>query len=373
MFFDDKTTLRRVHKQIAVLSDAKDFLGVNKERKMLVLKWLNVFGYAERKLLIELANIDNSGSGGYRFIANLVKQDYIQPFKNEYYGKEVFMLDKRGLGELINEQIIGCDAKLPNKKKFIRSSRLVHDIGMQYAVLSELLIQNNKTKLIGIEKDFKCNNLMIDTMLTVGLFNSKKRMFKAKFAVEYERTEKSRRRIEYLLVEHIENIKKREYGVVTFYFNDLTKCKYYIKILIDKPRVWHKNKDGNLIQIGDQKYAISDEIAEKVFFKCVDATDSKNELFSSSLANVRAEKEPTMQAYVQDKRQAIQKKKDKRQELTEQIEEQLRPKIEQEITPRIKKQAQKELLEQLLYQFDELGAFSKGQFRKYLTGEWGLD
>lgn len=372
MFFGDKATLKEVHDHIAVLSDAKDFLGVNKERKLLVLKWLNVFGFAERKFLIELANIDNSGSGGYRFIANLAKQRYIQPFKNEYYGKEIFMLDKRGLGDLINEQCIGYDAKLPNKKKFIRSSRLAHDIGLQYVVLDTLLSQKNYTQLIGIDKDLRCNNLMIDTILTVSMAKEDK-VFKGRYAIEYEKTEKSRKRIEYLLVEHIENIKKGKYITTTFYFNDMTMCQYYLKILIDRPRIWHKNKDGKLIQFGNEKYAISADIAETLFFKCVDATDPKNKLFSSSLAAVGAEKEPIMRSYVQDKRDAIQEKKAKRQELTEQIEEQLRPKIEQEIAPRIKKQAQEELLEQLLYQFDELGAFSKGQFRKYLTGEWGLD
>lgn len=356
MFFGDKATLKEVHDHIAVLSDAKDFLGVNKERKLLVLKWLNVFGFAERKFLIELANIDNSGSGGYRFIANLAKQHYIQPFKNEYYGKEIFMLDKRGLGDLINEQCIGYDAKLPNKKKFIRSSRLAHDIGLQYVVLDTLLSQKTYTQLIGIDKDLRCNNLMIDTILTVSIAKEDK-VIKGRYAIEYEKTEKSRKRIEYLLVEHIENIKKGKYITTTFYFNDMTMCQYYLKILIDQPRIWHKNKDGKLIQFGNKKYAISADIAETLFFKCVDATDPKNKLFSSSLADVGAKKEPTMRSYVQDKRDAMEEIKAKKQEWIEQIEEGLREKLIAELTPKIEREVEQRLRAELESEYNKPKGF----------------
>lgn len=359
MFFGDKATLKEVHDHIALLSDAKDFLGVNKERKLLVLKWLNVFGYAERKFLIQLANIDNSG--GYRFIANLAKHNYIQPFKNEYYGKEVFMLGKRGLGELITEQWLDYDAKLPNKKKFIRSSRLPHDIGLQYVVLDTLLSQKTDTQLIGIDKDLRCNNLMIDAILTVGTANEDK-VAKGRYAIEYEKTEKSRKRIEYLLVEHIENMKKGKYITTTFYFNDMTMCQYYLKILIDQPRVWHKNKEGKLIQFGNEKYAISADIAKKLYFKCVDVANPGNKLFSSSLFKVMDEREPSMQSYVQGKRDAIKATKAKKQEVIEQIEDRLREKLIAELTPQI----EKEVEQRLRAEFESQYSKPKGFFGKIL-------
>lgn len=369
MFFGRKITLKEFFDEIEELSQAKDFLAVNAKRRELVAKWLYVFGYSDRKTLLKLTKTDKGKkSTGYNFIANLVDKGYIQLFRNKYHNTDLFMLGHKGLGILIECGFITPEqAQLPNKRKFIESSKVLHEIGVQESVLLTIHTTYKTANVIEIAKEQRFGSLMVDAKLVIENKDTGKQYTRV---VEYERTEKSRQRVEFFLVEHMKNISEYKYHQVFVFFSTETMYQYYQKVMVDKPKEWFKRKDGSFF--GGETYEPQGNTHENrlrfYYFQ-----ESKNKLTSSSLKDIIQDDKNPMHSYFNE----IERKKEKRreielereEELIEQIEEQLRPKIEQEIAYIIKKQAKEELLEQLLYQFDELGAFSKGQFRKYLTGE----
>ena len=337
MILGDKTTLRELHDHIATLSDAKDLLGVNIARRRLVVRWLYVFGYSSRETLLTLTNA--KGSTGYRFIADLIKHGYVQKFKNSFYSKDLLMLGKLGLGILLEDGIIDTDqAKLPNKRKFIDSSRVHHEIGLHKSLLAFLSGQNTKLKLIGISKEVRYKPLMIDVVLHFEVIESGDEV---KIAFEYERTEKSRQRIEYLLVEHMKNIQKDCYYTTIFSFDSKVLHDYYMKIMLVQPREWTKSKKGQLH--GGKPYQSTKSIRERLSFLLVDDVN-----FSiSDLEVVEQDKAHRLHSYLADIKR---KQKDDREvaeeaeyELREQIEDDLRPKLIEQLTPQLEKQIEKRL------------------------------
>lgn len=373
MFFGRKITLKEFFDEIKELSQAKDFLAVNAKRRELVAKWLYVFGYSDRKTLLKLTKTDKGKkSTGYNFIANLVDKGYIQLFRNKYHNTDLFMLGHKGLGILIECDFITPEqAQLPNKRKFIESSKVLHEIGLQESVLITLNAHYKVANVIEIAKEQRFGSLMVDAKLVIENKDTGEQYTRV---VEYERTEKSRQRVEFLLVEHMKNISENKYDQVFIFFSTETMYQYYQKVMLDKPKEWFKRKDGSFF--GGQPYEPQKSIyLNRLGFLYFDKSTEKTS-YSTIKDIIKNDKNP-MHSYfneiVRNNEERMEVELEREEELIERLEEQLRPKIEQEITPRIKKQAQEELLEQLLYQFDELGTFSKGQFRKYLTGEWGLD
>lgn len=373
MFLGKKITLKDFFSEIKELSNDKDFLAVNAKRRELVAKWLYVFGYSDRKTLLKLTKTDKGKkSTGYNFIANLVDKGYIQLFRNKYHNIDLFMLGHKGLGVLIECGFINSDqAQLPNKRKFIESSKVLHELGLQESVLITLYTTYKTANVIEITQEQRYGSLMVDAKLVI---ESKDTSEQCTRVVEYERTEKSRQRVEFLLVEHMKNISENKYDQVLFFFSTETMYQYYQKVMLDKPKEWFKRKDGSFF--GGKSYEPQNNIhLDRLSFHYFDKLTEK--LSSSNLKDIIKNDKNPMHSYFNEIKRKNEERREvaleREEELIEHLEEQLRPQIEQEIAPRIKKQAQEELLEQLLYQFDELGAFSKGQFRKYLTGEWGLD
>lgn len=373
MFFGRKITLKEFFDEIEELSQAKDFLAVNAKRRELVAKWLYVFGYSDRKTLLKLTKTDKSKkSTGYNFIANLVDKGYIQLFRNKYHNTDLFMLGHKGLGILIECGFITPEqTQLPNKRKFIESSKVLHEIGLQESVLITLNTTYKTANVIEIAKEQRFGSLMVDAKLVIESKDTGKQYTRV---VEYERTEKSRQRVEFLLVEHMKNISENKYDQVFVFFSTETMYKYYQKVMLDQPKEWFKKKDGSFF--GGHPYEPQKNIyLNRLRFFYFDKSTEKTS--SSTLKDIIKNDKNPMHSYFNEIERKSEKRREvaleQKQELTEQLEEQLRPKIEQEIATRIKKQAQDELLEQLLQRFDELGAFSKGQFRRYLTGEWDLD
>lgn len=373
MFFGRKITLKEFFDEIKELSNAKDFLAVNAKRRELVAKWLYVFGYSDRKTLLKLTKTSKGKkSTGYNFIANLVDKGYIQLFRNKYHNTDLFMLGHKGLGVLIECGFITPEqAQLPNKRKFIESSKVLHEIGLQESVRITLNTTYKIANVIEIAKEQRFGSLMVDAKLVIENKDTGKQYTRV---VEYERTEKSRQRVEFLLVEHMKNISENKYDQVCIFFSTETMYQYYQKVMLEQPKEWFKRKDGSFF--GGQPYEPQKNIyLNRLRFFYLDKSTEKTS--SSTLEDVIKNDKNPMHSYfneiVRKNEERMEVELEREEELIEQLEEQLRPQIEQEIAPRIKKQAQEELLEQLLYQFDELGAFSKGQFRKYLTGEWGLD
>lgn len=368
MFFGEKISLQEFFDEISESSKAKDFLAVNAKRKELVAKWLYIFGYSDREMLLRVTRTNKSKkSTGYNFIANLVEKDYIQSFRNKYHNKDLFMLGKLGLGVLIECGFITPEqAQLPNKRKFIESSKVLHEIGLQESVLITLYTTYKTANVIEISKEQRYGSLMVDAILVIENKETGKQYIRA---VEYERTEKSRQRVEFLLVEHMKNISNQKYDQVNFFFSTETMSKYYQKVMIEKPREWFKRKDGTFR--GGYSYEPSKHISHKrLGFYYYDKSAG---ISATNLEDIIENEKNPMNSYFNDiqhkEKEHRERILEQEQELRMRLEEELRPKIEQELTPRVKKQAQEELLEQLLNRFDELGAFSKGQFRKYLTGE----
>lgn len=325
MLLDDKATLSELHDHIAVLSDAKDLLGVNDERKKLVARWLFIFGYSDRETLLTLTNA--TGSTGYRFIADLIKRGYVQKFKNSFYGKDLLMLGKPGLGVLLEDRAINTDqARLPNKRKFIDSSRVHHEVGLHKALLAYLMTQDDSFDLVDIKKEVRYEPLMIDVVLHLRDIQTD---IEVKTAFEFERTEKSRQRIEYMLVEHMKNIQKHHYYTTIFCFDDKVLHDYYLKIMLAQPREWSKNKKGQLHSA--RAYNSTKFMKDPLSFMLVNEADPK----MIDLENIKQDKTHRLHSYLADMQQ---KEKDDREaaeeaehERREQIEGELRPIIEKEI------------------------------------------
>ena len=325
MLLGDKATLKEVHDHIAVLSDTKDLLGVNIERRKLVVRWLYIFGYSNRETLLKLTN--SKGSTGYRFIADLIKHGYVQKFKNSFYGKDLLMLGKQGLGVLLEDMVIDADqAKLPNKRKFIDSSRVHHEIGLHKALLAYLMTQDKSFGLVDIKKEVRYEPLMIDVVLNL---KDRGTDVEIKTAFEYERTEKSRQRIEYMLVEHMKNIKKHRYYTTIFCFDDKVLHDYYLKIMLAQPKEWSKNKKGQLHSA--RTYNSTEFMKDSLSFMLVNEDNSK----IIDLEGIKQDKTHRLHSYLADMKQ---KEKDEREaaeeadyDRREQIEGELRPIIEKEI------------------------------------------
>lgn len=356
MILGNKATLRELYAHIASLSDAKDLLGVNVARRMLVVRWLYIFGYSNRETLLILTN--TKGSTGYRFIADLIRHGYIQKFRNSFYGKDLLMLDKLGLGLLLEDGLINTDqAKLPNKRKFINSSRVHHEIGLHESVLIFLQQQSNTLNLLGVSKEVRYKPLMVDALLQLEVIKTGTRV---NVVLEYERTEKSRQRIEYLLVEHMKNIKNDHYYAVAFYFTNKTLHDFYLKIMLEQPREWIKKKDGSFY--GGDTYRTTKDIRNRLRFSLLDNENTQ----ITTLEHIEHDKTHALHAHLakvkrkqEDGRIIAQEKED---ELREQIEGDLRSELIEQLTPQLEKQIEKRLRAEFETQYHK----PKGLFGKIL-------
>lgn len=358
MLLGDKATLKEVHDHIAVLSDTKDLLGVNIERRKLIVRWLYIFGYSNRETLLKLTNA--KGSTGYRFIADLIRHGYIQKFKNNFYSKDLLMLGKQGLGVLLEDRIINTDqAKLPNKRKFIDSSRVHHEVGLHESLLVFLSEQHTKFNLVGISKEVRYKPLMVDVLLHLEVIESGEEV---KIAFEYERTEKSRQRIEYLLVEHMKNVKKDCYHMTIFSFNNKVLHDYYMKIMLVQPREWTKNKKGQLHSA--KAYQATRSTRGKFNFLLVNG----NKFSLNTINTIEQNKKHRLHSYLAE----VQRKEEDDREVAEeaeydrreQIEEDLRPKLIEELTPQLEKQIEERLRAEFEEQYNQNK--QKGLFGKIL-------
>ncbi|MGB2105425.1 MAG: hypothetical protein ACPHXV_05435 [Glaciecola sp.] len=356
MLLGDKATLKEAHAHIATLSDAKDLLGVNAERRNLVIRWLYIFGYSDRETLLTLTNA--KGSTGYRFIADLVRHGYIQKFKNSFYSKDLLMLGKQGLGVLLENMVIdGEQARLPNKRKFINSTRVHHEVGLHKALLMLLIRLNKDHSLEGIGKEVRDGPLMIDVVFYIKQIKTNKNV---DTAFEYERTEKSRQRIEYLLVEHMKNVKKGNYNATVFCFDNQVLHDYYLKIMLEQPREWSKNKKGQLY--GAVAYSVDKSVRTRMQFLLVNETDYK----MTTIKDVEQNKTHRLHSHLAE----VQRKEEDDREVAEeadydrreQIEEDLRPKLIEELTPKLEKKIEERLRAEFEAQYNK----PKGFFNKIL-------
>ena len=346
MLLGDKGSLKRLHAHMDALSEAKDFIGVNLERRMLVLKWLHIFGYSNRETILRL--IDRSDRGGYRFIADLIRHGYIQKFNNVSYSKDLFMLDKKGIGWLMECGIVERDKpKLPNKRKFIITDRVLHEVGLHRSVLAVLLNTQDKVHLTKLDKEVRCKSLMLDALMFLEAIELEKN---AKIAIEYERTEKSRRRIEFLLVEHMKNMSEKLYSTTYFCFTDKRLHDYYMQILIDRPNQWSKNKQGKLHNSRPYPEQYDRELIH--FF----LIDDNNNVESTTIKKVINDKSHRLHIKLAEKERKRRKEAEKvlqAQKEEEAVRAQIRAEVREELLPIVRKEVREELTPQLENQIEE--------------------
>lgn len=364
MLLGDKVSLKRLHAHMDTLSEAKDFIGVNLERRMLVLKWLYIFGYSNRETILGL--IDRPDRGGYRFIADLIRHGYIQKFNNVSYSKDLFMLDKKGIGWLIECDIIKIDEpKLPNKRKFTISDRVLHEVGLHKSVLAVLLSLPNTVDLTKIDKEVRYTPLMLDALMHINMIKLEK---ETKIAIEYERTDKSRRRIELLLVEHMKNMSKGYYFTTYFCFTDKRLHDYYMQILIDKPKQWSKDKKG---RVHNSKPYIEQYGRELITFLLV---DNDNNVEKTTIKDVISDKSHRLHIKLAEKErksheeaEKVLKAQKEREALRAQIRAELLPIVREEIIEELTPQLEKQIEERLRAEFEAQYNKPKGFFGKMLS------
>lgn len=372
MLFGDQSSLKGLHAYMDALSEAKDFIGVNIERRMLVLKWLHIFGYSDREIILKL--IDRPDRGGYRFITDLIRHGYIQKFENTFYGKDLFMLDKKGVGLLLESAATPTDkTKVPNKRKFMTTNMVAHEVGLHKSVIASLDHLSDGRRLINIDKEVRCKALMLDVLMNFQKLDSEATL---KIGLEYERADKSRRRTEFLLVEHMKNIAKEQYDLVIFSFTEKRLHDYFIKILIDKPKEWSKSKEKgtlyNGIPYNDQSHNNS------LYFMLL--SDDKMEI--TNLAQIKELKTHRLHSYLveseqKEKNDALSAEKERErleaQEMrSREKEEQKKRKREQEdkeLAKAVALRTTEEILKKLLHKYENRNLIFNNDFKKYLTGE----
>ncbi len=367
MLLGDKGSLKGLHAHMDALSEAKDFIGVNLERRMLVLKWLHIFGYSNRETILGL--IDRSDRGGYRFIADLIRHGYIQKFNNVSYSKDLFMLDKKGIGWLMECGIVESDKpKLPNKRKFIITDRVLHEVGLHRSVLAVLLNTPDKVHLTKLDKEVRYKSLMLDALMFLKSIELEKN---AKIAIEYERTEKSKKRIEFLLVEHMKNMSEKSYFTTYFCFTDKRLHDYYVQILIDRPNQWSKDKQGRLHNSRPYTEQYNRELIE--FF----LIDDDNSVERTTVKDVINDKSHRLHIKLAEKKrksheeaekvlQAQRERKALRAQIRAEVREELLPIMRGEIIEELMPKLEEEIENRLRAEFEEQYSKPKGFFGKML-------
>lgn len=232
--------LSKVEQLIHSELEQKNTQEVNLIRKALILNWLYKYKISSREILFEVAHVEKTA--GYRLIAKLVKQGYLRSIDSNYTTTNIFGLGKLGLGELISSSIVKDNYRLPSPNVLANIKLIGHELGLQKAVLGGLRYIE-RTKLIEhkISKEFETKGLRIDSLIDFSYIHNDEHK-KLKVAVEFENSEKSRKRIEYLLVNHLKNIKNGLYDVVFLVFSSNSLRMRYAEILKNKPRDIQKNK-----------------------------------------------------------------------------------------------------------------------------------
>ena len=367
MLLGDKGSLKGLHAHMDALSEAKDFIGVNLERRMLVLKWLHIFGYSNRETILGL--IDRSDRGGYRFIADLIRHGYIQKLNNVSYSKDLFMLDKKGIGWLMECGIVEKDKpKLPNKRKFIVTDRVLHEVGLHRSVLAVLLNTQDKVHLTKLDKEVRYESLMLDALMFLEAIELEKT---GKIAIEYERTNKSRKRIEFLLVEHMKNMSEGCYFNTYFCFTEERLHDYYVQILIDKPNQWSKDKQGKLHNSRPYPEQYNRELIEFCLI------DDDNNIERTTVKDVINDKSHRLHIKLaerarksrEDDEKVLKAQKEKeavRAQIRAEVKEELLPIMRVEIIEELMPKLEKEIEKRLRAEFEEQYSKPKGFFGKML-------
>lgn len=343
---------------IQELMNIKDYQQIGEIRKDLLLQWLLRFRFSNRELLSQV--IDVHGTSRYRIISNFIKQGYIEEVNNDYEGGKLVKLTPKGLKYLISEEFTSHKTSIWGKRKVSEYSRVKHELGLQTLILAHIrLLETQYTdSSFQIFKEYRKGNLSIDALL---IWKTGTDLPPERIAIEYENSAKSRKRANFLMVEHYKMIDKGEYDNVVFGFKDTELLTHNAIMLKDKPKEYFKNKKTGKLG-GGMPFNMNDEVLSHFHFAIANGVDySINQFEDLNVLKQLQERQEQNSYKERVKREELEA--EAKQDIYERYYEELKSEIEAQYEMKLE-QAVNEAREEIRAEFEEAYASKpKGLFR----------
>lgn len=347
----DKTTINNY-------LDLNENQAIGELRKVLILQWLNLFKFSNRQILSEV--IDVQSSAKYRIIQKLIERGYIEEIDSNYHSTKLIKLKRKGLSYLVGEEYAPDDSTLLSSNTIRSYTRVKHELGLQHLALGVIKkLRSEGFPELKLMKEYRVKTLSVDLVLQCPYSYHK-------VAVEYENSRKSRKRADYLIVQHYFNIKNGTFNEVHFGFKDESLMKGYASYVYEKPKRYKKNKNGTLTLVGD--ITLENEHLSQMYFGHIAKPGAYITAPYPQLDFLEHAKQ-------REKNNAIKAKKERekqKQYLREQLEDEIydevyedakndaRHELYNEIAYKIERQTQKQTYIEIRQIYDEMGIFKKG-------------
>lgn len=234
------------------------------DRMRVLMTWLYEFQFTSYE--VAFAVIDTSPNGGYRFLSTLLKQEFLKRFHNEATGDQMHLLclTLKGVKWLIAHGYIAPESRNHSFKRLTTSTSLIHHLGTQKAVLGLCDMRKGHGYEIGKVSweqsiSVKAGSIRPDAVVSMAIDEQSLQDFhsmfgsradyrlKQRIAVEFERTDKARKRILFHFTQHCLNLKKGHYSDVQYLFNKPEVMRLYKRVFDEeKWQVYKMGKNGRL-------------------------------------------------------------------------------------------------------------------------------
>lgn len=215
---------------------------IYKYRTDILFKWLYEFKFTDYMTAFKLIGLDKF-KGGYRFIRTHIEKGFLVRFNNVQLGDKVNLitLTPDGVKYLKAHGMIDEFDPYIRLKRLQNNSNMYHHLGTQMAVYDQLHSRGSwflEGHHSYVEWESKQGDIRVDALITFkpNLDNeyywtlTGYRPVIRRYAIEFERSSKSNKRIYYLLKEHDRNIELRDkYDGVLYYFDDPSIKAFYAK------------------------------------------------------------------------------------------------------------------------------------------------
>lgn len=348
---------------IDALLERQHYQIVGDMRKRVILEWLNRFKFSNREVLSRV--IDVQSSAKYRIIKNLIDKGYIEEIESNKHAGKLIKLTRKGLAYLISEESVSHDASLVNRTTVKSYSRVSHELGLQSAVLNIMqILYKEGFHRFEIMKEYRTKTLSVDVALRC--YHEELGIPSSLVAIEYENSTKSRKRADYLIVQHYLNIKQGLFDQVHFSFGDERDLKTYASYIYEQPQNYKKDKKGKLWL--DRKITLENEYLSKVHFGYFDVVGhykSKPYLKLDYLEHAKKRAKNNAIKAKKEREKILENIKDDAyddayQEGYEQGYEDAKQELRSKIVNDIKHQTQKQTYLDILKAYDEMGMFKTG-------------
>lgn len=348
---------------IDALLEMQHYQIVGDMRKRVILEWLNRFKFSNREILSQV--IDVQSSAKYRIIKNLIDKGYIEEIESNKHAGKLIKLTRKGLAYLISEESVSHDAPLVNRTTVKSYSRVSHELGLQSAVLNIMQILYKKGfHRFEIMKEYRTKTLSVDVVLRCD--HEELGIPSSLVAIEYENSTKSRKRADYLIVQHYLNIKQGLFDQVHFSFGDERDLKTYASYIYEQPQNYKKDKKGKLWL--DREITLENEYLSKVHFGYFDVVGhykSKPYLKLDYLEHAKQRAKNNAIKAKKEREKILENIKDDAyddayQEGYEQGYEDAKQELRSKIVNDIKHQTQKQTYIEILQIYEDMGMFKTG-------------